>query len=365
MHKLAKKGCELYTLEIRHELPIQKEGREAPSATSLTSFDKLVEQFADVFPADLPAGAPPDRGVAHKIDLIPGTEPPSKPAYRLPLAQMEELRQQLEGLVDKGHIRPSTSPYGAPMLLVKKKDGTLRLCVDYRALNKATIKNRCAMPRIDDLLDRLQGAKVFSKIDLRSGYHQIPINSGDVEKTAFRSRFGHYEYTVMPFGLTNAPATFMTLMQNVLRPLLDKCVIVYLDDILVYSKSHTEHEHHLKAVLQLLREHQLYGKLSKCEFGQAAVEYLGHIVSADGISVEPKKVQAVLQWPEPKDRQQLMQFLGLSNYYRRFIQGHAAVAAPLTDLLKKDQAWKWLAAEQEAFAELKKRLTTAPTLAIP
>ena len=325
----------------------------------------LLGKFGDVFPKDLPSKSPPDRGLAHCIETVPGAEPPSRPAYRLPLSQIEEVRSQLQELESKGFIQPSSSPYGAPVLLVGKKDGTMRMCVDYRALNKVTVKNRYPMPRIDDLIDRLQGATVFSKIDLRSGYHQIPVQPSDIHKTAFRTRFGHFEFTVMPFGLTNAPATFQSLMHKVFHSLLDRCVVVYLDDILVYSKSKEEHLDHLRAVLELLRQHQLYGKLSKSEFGKQKVEYLGHVVSADGIDVEPRKVEAVKNWPPPTDRHTLLQFLGLANYYRRFIKGHANVAVPLTNLLKKENPWHWEKPQQTAFETIKERLTTAPTLVIP
>ena len=197
-----KQGNKLYMVQVK---AVEHTEREKPLEASTANW--ILEDYADVFPKELPAGPPPDRGVKHHIELLPGTEPPSKAAYRLPIAQINELRKQMEDLLKKGHIRPSTSPFGAPMLMVKKKDGSMRLCVDYRALNKATIKNRYPMPRIDDLLDRLQGATVFSKIDLRSGYHQIAVESADIQKTAFRTRFGHFEFTVMPFGLTNAPAT--------------------------------------------------------------------------------------------------------------------------------------------------------------
>ena len=188
--------------------------------------------------------------------------------------ELEALREQLDELTASGYIRPSHSPFGAPVLFVKKKDGGLRLCVDYRALNKLTIKNRYPLPRIEDLLDQLHGAKIFSKIDLRSGYHQIRIHDNDISKTAFRTRYGHYEFMVLPFGLTNAPATFMTLMNDIFRPLLDKCVIVYLDDILIFSKSPEEHERHLRQVLEILRQHQLYAKPSKCEFFRESVDSL-------------------------------------------------------------------------------------------
>ena len=226
----------------------------------------LISEFSDVFPDDLPRQPPPHRDVDHQIELIPGSSPPSQPTYPLSYAEMDELKKTLADLGTHGFARPSKSPFGAPVLFVKKKDGSMRMCVDYRALNKITIKNRYPLPRIDELLDRVQGSKVFSKIDLRSGYHQIRIAEKDIPKTAFRTRYGHFEFTVMPFGLTNAPATFMQLMNDIFHPLLDRCVVVYLDDILVFSKTPEEHEQHLRQVLQILRQHKLYGKLSKCSY---------------------------------------------------------------------------------------------------
>src|SRR5215467_7729817 len=199
--------------------------------------------------------------------------------------ELEELKKQLQDLLEKGFIRPSHSPWGAPVLFVKKKDGSMRLCIDYRELNKMTIKNRYPLPRIDDLFDQLKGASVFSKIDLRSGYHQLRVKETDVAKTAFRTRYGHYEFVVMPFGLTNAPAAFMDLMNRVFSEYLDKFVIVFIDDILIYSKSHEEHREQLRLALQILRREQLYAKFSKCEFWLKQVAFLGHIISKDGVSV--------------------------------------------------------------------------------
>ena len=222
-------------------------------------------EFPDVFPEELP-GLPPDREIEFCIDVVPGTAPISLPPYRMAPAELKELKEQLQDLLDKGFVRPSTSPWGAPVLFVKKKDGSLRLCIDYRQLNKVTIRNKYPLPRIDDLFDQLQGASCFSKIDLRSGYHQLRIRHEDVPKTAFRTRYGHYEFLVMSFGLTNAPAAFMDLMNRVFKPFLDRFVIVFIDDILVYSRSKEEHVEHLRIVLQTLREHQLYAKFSKCEF---------------------------------------------------------------------------------------------------
>src|SRR3954466_1707421 len=238
-----------------------------------------MKEFADVFLTELPNQLPPQRKIDHSIDLIPGAEPPSRPTYRLLYVEMNELKKQLSDLLEKGFIRPSISPFGAPVLFVYKKEGSLRLCVDYCALNKITIKNRYPLPRIEELMDRLAGAKYFSKIDLYSGYHQIRIKEEDISKTAFRTRYGHFEFCVLPFGLTNAPATFMTLMNDIFRDHLDKFVIVYLDDILVYSKTPEEHIKHLRSVLETLRKHNLYAKWSKCELFKQQVEYLGYYIS--------------------------------------------------------------------------------------
>src|SRR3954470_6540892 len=213
--------------------------------------------------------------------------PPFRPIYRMSYEELNELKKQLTELTEKGFIRPSVSPFGAPVLFVHKKEGTLRLCVDYRALNKISIKNRYPLPRIEELMDRLTGAKFFSKIDLYSGYHQIRIKESDISKTAFRTCYGHYEFLVMPFGLTNAPATFMTLMNDIFRDYLDKFVIVYLDDILIYSRTEEEHLRHLQTVLHTLRKHKLYVKAKKCELFKTKVEYTGHYILAEGITVDP------------------------------------------------------------------------------
>jgi hypothetical protein len=217
----------------------------------------------------------------------------------MPPNELAELKVQLQDLLDKGFIRPSASPWGCPALFVKKKDNSLRLCVDYRPLNAVTIKNKYPLPRIDILFDQLARAKVFSKIDLRSGYHHIKIKPCDIPKTAFSTRYGLYEYLVMSFGLTNAPAYFMYLMNSVFMPELDKFVVVFIDDILIYSKTKEDHANHLRVVLQRLCDHHFYAKFSKCQFWLGSVKFLGHTISSEGISVDPTKVQEVMDWKPP------------------------------------------------------------------
>ena len=253
---------------------------------------RVVCEYEDVFPDELP-GLPPQRVVDFCIELYSGTLPISTTPHKMAPVELQELKVQLQELLDKGFIKPSTSPWGPLVLFAKKKDRTLRQCIDYRQLNKVTIKNRYPLPRIDDLFDQLRGARVYSKVDLRIGYHQLRVRETDIPKIAFRTCYGHFEFTVMPFRLTNAPAAFMDLMHRVFQPYLDQFVVVFVDDILIYSQSEREHEYHLRIVLQLLRDHQLYAKFSKCEFWLSEVRFLGHVVSTSGVSVDPEKVEAV------------------------------------------------------------------------
>ena len=303
--RLVERGCLSYLAFIRDT------SVEPPSMDSVP----VVQEFLDVFPSDLP-GVPPDRDIDFAIDLEPGTKPISIPPYRMAPAELKDLKDQLQDLLSKGFIRPSVSPWGAPVLFVKKKDGTMRMCIDYRQLNKVTVKNKYPLPRIDDLFDQLQGASLFSKIDLRSWYHQFKIRASDIPKTVFRTRYGHYEFLVMSFGLTNAPAAFMELMNGVFRPYLDSFVIVFIDDILVYSKTEEDHVRHLRIVLQRLREEKLYAKFSKCEFWLTSVTFLGHVVSKEGIRVDPAKIEAVRGWTRPTSPTEIRSFVGLAGYYR-------------------------------------------------
>ncbi|KAD3642317.1 hypothetical protein E3N88_31541 [Mikania micrantha] len=352
--KLISHGCEGFLASIKDV------SKGAPHLKDIP----IVQDYSDVFPEELP-GLPPEREVEFTIDLIPGSEPISKAPYRMAPLELKELKEQLQELLELGFIRPSVSPWGAPVLFVKKKDGSMRLCIDYRELNKITIRNRYPLLRIDDLFDQLQGAKFFSKIDLRSGYHQLKIRDQDVSKTAFRTRYEHYEFLVMPFGLTNAPAVFMDLMNRVFHDYLDRFVIVFIDDILVFSKSKDEHEDHLCTVLETLRKKKLYAKFSKCEFWLEQVAFLGHVVSAEGITMDPAKVEAITKWPRPTSVTEVRSFLGLAGYYRRFVEGLSILALPLTQLMRKGVKFTWNDERENCFEELKTRLVSAPILTLP
>jgi len=339
-----------------------------PVKSKVFDASPLVEKYADVF--ETPTKLPPSRAVEHTIETEPGKSPPNRSIYRMAESELRELKKQVEDLLSKGYIRPSSSPYGAPVLFVKKKDGSLRLCVDYRALNQISVKNKYPLPRVDELLDRLHGAKVFSKLDLQNGYHQIRITEADIFKSAFKTRYGSYEWTVLPFGMCNAPATFQRLMNDVFHDYLDSFVIVYLDDILIYSRNEAEHREHLEKVLARLREHKLYAKLSKCEFAVPKTEFVGHVVSDNGIATDPNKIEAVKAWPTPSKVTHVRAFLGLANYYRRFVKNFSKTAAPLTSLTAKtghDAKGNitWTPVHQAAFETIKEALITAPVLIAP
>ena len=309
---------------------------------------RVVCEYEDVFSDEL-LGLPPQRVVDFGIKLHPGTSPISMTPHRMAPIELQELKVQLQELLDKGFIIPRTSPWGTLILFAEKKDKTLRLCIDYRQLNSVTVKNWYPLLRIDDLFDQLRGARVYSKIDLRTGSHQLRVRETDIPKTAFKTRYGHFEFTMMPFGLTNALATFMDLMHRVFQPYLDQFVVVFVDDILIYSQSEREHEDHLRIVLQLLRDHQLYTNFSKCEFWLTEVRFFGHVVLASGVSVDPEKVEAVMSWERPKPVFEIRSFLGLAGYYRRFIEDFSRLATPMTRLIRKGVKFDWDDRCEEAF----------------
>jgi hypothetical protein len=285
LKKCYRKGCQIFAAHME----------ETPKDKVPNLEDHVVLEYFEYVFKEVP-GLPPKKDNDFSINLMPGADPVSKTPYRMSTPELMELQMQLEELLRKGYIHPSMLPWGAPVLFVKKKDGTLRLCIDFRQLNKVTVKNKYPLPRIDDLFDQLKDEKIFSEIDLKLGYHKVRIKEEYISKTSFRTRYGHYEFTVVPFGLSNAPTVFMCLMNSVFQEYLDKFVIAFLDDIIIYSKSEEEHEQHLRMVLQVLRKHQLYANLSKCSFYQRQIHYLRHIISKDGISVDPKKIEAIREW---------------------------------------------------------------------
>ncbi|CAI7886963.1 unnamed protein product, partial [Closterium sp. NIES-54] len=322
VRQLVKRAARIFAVFLEEVEAEEGKGGSAAvgeKATLLAEVSALLAEFADVFPDELPPGLPPSRAVDHRIELEPGSRPVAKPQWRL----------------------------------------------NYRALNAATVKNRFPVPRVEDLLDAVQGARVFSKIDLRSGYHHIRVVPEDQHKTAFRTKQGLYEFRVLPFGLTNAPAMFQTLMNTVISEFLGSFVVVYLDDILVFSETKEEHVQHLQKVFEVLRRELLYAKQSKCEFFLPEVEFLGHVISASGIRTDPKKITAVQDWIAPTSVKELQSFLGFANYYRRFVQGYASIASPLTDLLRKGVEYVWGPAQQQAFEQMKQSLTSSPTLSYP
>ena len=359
------------------------------------ALDNLLDRFAEVFEAPDASAVRPDL-TPEVIPLMPDAVPPDKPAFRMSLKERAVLEEHVTEQLGKDWLTTSTSAFGAPVLFVPKPDGSLRMCIDYRELNRITVKNKYPLPRIDDLMDNLSGAKYFSSLDLTSGYHQLVLPESDRHKTAFNTHFGKYEYKVLPMGLSNAPAVFQAAMHfiamnKVFGPLLNKCVCVYLDDILVFSKTPEDHLQHLEKVLTILKQQNLKAKRKKCEFFKPELKFLGHIVSASGMRPDPAKVATVKDWPTPVSAYEVRSFLGLANYFRKYIRAYSAIAAPLTDLLKGLDAsdrkgkllrWtrlppaeveaikaafapRWTSACADAFECLKQALTSAPVLTLP
>ena len=323
----------------------------------------LLGEFNDVFQEA--KGLPPEREIEFEIPTLPHQPPHMKP-YRLSPAEEAEVKRQVTDLLARGWIQESTSPYAAPILFAKKKGGALRMCCDWRKLNSYTIKNRWPLPNIESTIDRLSGATVFSSLDCQSAYHQIRIKPTDIPKTAFTAGYmGLYEWKVMAFGLTGAPACFQRLITHILRPYIGQFVQVYLDDICVYSSTPEQHEEHLRLVLQKLRQHKLYAQHKKCEFNKPELKYLGFIVGRDGVKVDPEKTKVVRDWATPSTVKELQAFLGLSNYFRKFIQGYSAMVAILTTLTGAKTPWEWTPAHQEAFQRVKEALLNPPVLKLP
>ncbi|KAI0498352.1 hypothetical protein KFK09_021593 [Dendrobium nobile] len=324
----------------------------------------LLQEYSDVVPADLPARLPPLRQIQHQIDFTPGAVLPNLPHYRLNPKEQAILQDLVDDLLGKQLIQVSLSPCAVPALLVPKKDNNWRMCIDSRAVNKINTKYRFPMPRIDELLDQLTGSSVFSKLDLRSGYHQIRIRPGDEWKTAFKTHHGLYEWKVMSFGLYNAPSTFMRMMNEIFKPFLGRFCIVYFDDILVYSLDRAQHLQHLRTLFDVLRAQQLYINLPKCELLAPQVKFLGFIIVGDGIKMDPLKVSAIHDWPTPKSFFEVRSFHGLANFYRRFIRHFSIILAPITECLKS-KTFQWGQEQQTSFAAIKEALTTAPVLILP
>ncbi|KAJ9533760.1 hypothetical protein QJQ45_026845, partial [Haematococcus lacustris] len=331
------------------------------------ALNALLDEYADVF-API-TSLPPERPVGHAIPLVPDARPSVVPQYRMSQEEHAELKKQVQDLLAKGMIEPSSSPFAAPILFVKKKSGELRMCLDYRQLNKITIRDQYPLPRIDDLFDKLSGCTVFSSLDLQAGYNQIRITPEDVPKTAFRTPDGHYQFKVLSFGLCSAPATFQRVMNDAFAPVLNQCALVYLDDILVMSKSVDEHLKHLRKVFDPLRLNKLYAKQSKCEFMRTTLKFLGHVIFAGAIAVDPEKIKSISSWPVPQSLQQLQSFLGAANFVRKFVHNFSVLAAPLTDLCGKagdSFLWQnWPADELKAFVSLKAAVAQVPMLRLP
>lgn len=315
---------------------------------------KEYHQYLDVFDKKSANMLPEHRSFDHHIPLEEGKNPPFGPIYNLSEKELEALCEYLDENLKKGFIRLSKSPAGAPILFVKKKDGSLRMCIDYWGINKITIKNRYPLPLITELLDRLKSAKAFAKIDLWGAYNLLRIKAGEEWKTAFCTRYGHFEYLVMPFGLTNAPASFQHLMNHNFHNLLDIFVIIYLDNILIYSPDLETHQSHVIQVLDRLCQTQLYAKASKCEFHQTSVEFLGFVVSDQGLSMDTKKVKSITEWLTPRNLRDTQSFLGFCNFYWRFIKNYSSITKPLINLTKKDLPFVWEEPQQHLLKHSKR-----------
>ncbi|KAF8753263.1 hypothetical protein RHS01_06867 [Rhizoctonia solani] len=332
---------------------------------SLEGIPEELCDYAEVFSEDKVTELPPHRSYDLEIVLQDQTKQVKGPVYPLRPSDDEELKRILKEQLDQGLIRPSKSHYSSPVIFVPKKNGKRRMCIDYRALNANTVKNSYPLPLISNLIEKLRGAKCFTALDLKSGYNLVRIKEGDEWKTAFKTKYGLFEYLVMPFGLCNAPATFQHFMNDILRDILDVYVIVYLDDILIFSKSREEHVTHVREVLKRLQKHKLYCQLEKCRFFQDQVHYLGIIANGEGVCADPEKISKAVDWATPQTVKGVQEFLGFVNFYRRFIMNFSKLAYPLYQLLRKENPWKWGAEQQESFDNLKRALIESPVLIQP
>ncbi len=332
------------------------------------SLSNVPEEYLDlkeVFSKSRAASLPPHRPYDCAIELVPGMSPPKGRLYSLSVPEREAMEKYISDSLTAGFIRPSSSPAGAGFFFVAKKDGSLRPCIDYRGLNNITVKNTYPLPLMSSAFERLQGASIFTKLDLRNAYHLVRIRVGDEWKTAFNTPRGHFEYLVMPFGLSNSPAVFQALVNDVLRDMVDQFIYVYLDDILIFSSSLQEHVQHVRRVLQRLLENGLFVKAEKCAFHAQSVPFLGFIVSPEGVRMDPDRVKAVVDWPTPDSRKALLRFLGFANFYRRFIRNFSQLAAPLTALTSTKMTFRWSNAAEAAFTKLRGRFVSAPILRAP
>lgn len=352
-----KKAGELFAVRVKP--------KPKPSTMKVhRKFVDIVEEFEDVLIDEIPDELPPFRDVNFEINLKTDEPPPVRPVIRLSTSELQELKRQLQLLLEKGLIRPSSSPYGAPVFFVKKKSGELRMVCDYRALNKITIKDSNPLPLINEALDQVSGATIFSQIDLIGAYHQIRVREMDIPKTAIRTRYGSFEWTVLCFGLTNAPATFTRLLTSLLHELNGECLVLFLDDVLIYSRSIEEHRLHLRKLFMILRKNKLYAKRTKCCIGVPEVDFLGFTVNQKGVGTQRRLISAIEEWPVPSSVKEVQSFLGLANFYRRFVKNYAKIARPLSDVTRQDN-YKWESEQAESFEALKQAMTTAPVLAHP
>ena len=369
MFELERAGAPIYAVYLNPAPPMRNAGVELYSTEAVEiQLPKEYEDYADVFSEEEADKMPDFVRVEHSIPIEEGKDVPFGPIYPLSANELRVLRDYLDSSLAKGWVRHSESPAGAPILFVPKKDGGLRLCVDYRGLNRVTVRNRHPLPLIFETLDRLAGARRYTKLDLRDAYHRIPVKREDQWKTAFRTRYGHFEYMVMPFGLTNAPATFQAYINEALKGLLNVICIVYLDDILIYSYKEEDHERHIRQVLERLQKFNLFIKLLKCLFSVTEVNFLGYRIDIAGISMNMRRVLTVVKWPLLKSFHDVQVFLRFANFYQQFIVAYLMVIAPMTDLLlrmqkgKKTGPFTWTKEADEVFCMLKECFLSAPLL---